>query len=157
MLNRSVCHRRALAINTLLAACLLPETKMAQAATESSTMAVTATVVATCVVAALPLAFGNYAMAQTDGTTSVTAVCTSGTAYTLSASVGTGDGATVATRKLTGPSGATLDYSLFQNAGRSTVWGQTIGTDTFAFIVSDENDASLAKGFENLRNGSEGH
>ena len=129
---RSAHHCRAAAIFVCLAPAVLLAPSTAQATTDTSTMAVTATVVATCALAASPLAFGNYTMSQTDSTTSVTATCTSGTTYTVALSAGTGSGASVANRKLTGPASATLNYSLYQDAGRTTLWGQTVGTDTVA-------------------------
>ena len=129
---RSARHRIAAAMSAWLAICILLAPGSAQPATDTSTMAVTAIVIATCVVGTAPLAFGNYAMGQTDSTTSVTAFCTNGTPYTVSLSAGTGSGASVAVRKLTGPASATLNYSLYQDVGRTSVWGHTIGTDTAA-------------------------
>jgi spore coat protein U-like protein len=35
-------------------------------------------------------------------------------------------------RSMTGPVAALLHYSLFSNAGRTTNWGNTVGTDTLA-------------------------
>jgi spore coat protein U-like protein len=103
----------------------------ALAATATTTMTVSATVQATCSASATPLAFGTYAGVQNDAASSLSVSCTSTTPYTISLNAGTGTGATVATRKMT--SGAnTLDYTLYSNSGRTTVWGQTVGTDTVA-------------------------
>ncbi|OYR19401.1 spore Coat Protein U domain protein [Brucella thiophenivorans] len=33
---------------------------------------------------------------------------------------------------MTGPGGATITYSLYRNAARDTVWGDTTGTNTLA-------------------------
>ena len=41
-------------------------------------------------------------------------------------------GASVAARKLTSAASGTLNYALYQDVGRATLWGQTIGTDTVA-------------------------
>lgn len=122
--------RRAGAWGRIWPAALLMTPFAAQSATDSTTFAVTATVLSTCGVAASPLAFGNYAMTQTDATTSLAVTCTNGTTYTVSLGVGAGSGASVASRKLTGPSSQTLNYSLYQDFARTTVWGHTIGTDT---------------------------
>ena len=103
-----------------------------RAATDSTTMAVTATVVSTCGVSASPLAFGSYVMGQTDADTSVVVTCTNGTAYTVSISAGVGAGATVGLRKMTGPTSQTLNYVIYSNVGRTTVWGDTIGSNTMA-------------------------
>ena len=104
----------------------------AQSATATTTFNATATVIATCAVSATNVAFGNYSTAQLDSTGSVTATCTNGTTYTVALDVGTGSGATVGARKMTGPASQTLIYSLYSDASRSTVWGPTVGTNTVA-------------------------
>jgi len=103
-----------------------------QAATSTSSFAVTATVLQTCIVAASPLAFGTYdpaATSPTDTTTTVLVTCTNGTAYNVGLNAGTGSGASVATRKMTS-GGNTIDYTMYSNSGRTTVWGNTVGSDT---------------------------
>ncbi len=120
----------------LAAAALLLAPLAARPATESTTFAVSATVVSTCGIAASPLAFGVYAMGQTDSTTTVAVTCTSGTAYSVSLSAGGGAGATVGSRKLTGPATQTLDYTLYRDAGRTIVWGDSIGSDTVSGVGS---------------------
>jgi len=106
----------------------------AHAATDSDTMAVTATVVASCNVDASDLLFGNYdpvAASPLDVGTSIDVTCTNGTAYTVALDEGLGAGATIASRRMT--AGAdTLVYSLYRNAGRTNVWGETAGVDTVA-------------------------
>ena len=102
------------------------------AATDSTTFAVTATVLSTCAVAASPLAFGNYSMAQLDSSAPLLVTCTNGTTYTVGLSAGVGAGASVASRKLTGPASQALTYALYGDVGRTTLWGQTIGVDTIA-------------------------
>jgi spore coat protein U-like protein len=63
----------------------------------------------------------------------VTTTCTLAAPYNIGLNAGTGAGATVAARKMT--SGANLlTYSLFQDAARLVVWGNTIGTDTVALV-----------------------
>ncbi len=102
----------------------------ALAATASTTFGVSATVQATCLVSATPMVFGSYTgtLASSTGTVSVT--CTNTTTYNVSLSAGLASGATVTTRSMTGPASALLAYGLFQNAGFTVNWGQTIGTDT---------------------------
>jgi spore coat protein U-like protein len=58
--------------------------------------------------------------------------CTTDLPYTIGLNAGTGAGATVANRLMTGPSSATVAYSLYQDASHLTVWGDSIGTDTVA-------------------------
>jgi spore coat protein U-like protein len=103
----------------------------AAAATSTTTMSVTATVQATCSVSAATLAFGTYTGTQLDGSSTLSVSCTNTTPYTVALNVGTGTGATVAVRKMTA-SATTLNYSLYQDSARGTVWGQTTGTDTVA-------------------------
>ena len=109
----------------------------ARAADTTTSFTVTASVVAGCtLVGGVPLAFGVYSPGvQNDATTTFTATCTTGTSYTLKLDAGTGSGASFATRKMTDTVGgvATLDYSLYSDAGRSTVWGDgTGGSSTVA-------------------------
>ncbi len=104
----------------------------ARAQTSTSTFSVTATVLASCtVVGGVPLAFGVVTPGvQRDGSVLISAVCTVGTPYTLALDAGTGTGATVASRRMTS-GGDTLDYTLFQDASRTTLWGDgTGGTST---------------------------
>ncbi len=115
----------------LFAAALLAPWQ-ARAATDTTTMAVSATVISTCSVTTSPLAFGNYSSGAVNTTTPVLVTCSNGTTYTVGLSAGGGTGATVAVRKLVGPSAATLNYSIYSDAAHTTVWGSTIGTDTVA-------------------------
>lgn len=104
------------------------------AATATTTFQVDATVIGSCNVSATNLAFGNYdtlSATPTDATSSVTVQCSLSTAFDIGLDAGTGTGATVTTRKLT--KGAdTLNYSLYQESARTTVWGNTVSTDTVA-------------------------
>lgn len=119
-------------ITILAAASLMGATASAPAATAIGSMAVSATVLASCIVAATPMAFGNYSSTQLDSTASVVVTCSNGTSYNVGLDAGTGTGASVSTRKMTGTSGASLNYALYKDASRSTVWGTTVGTDTLA-------------------------
>jgi spore coat protein U-like protein len=95
------------------------------------TFNVLATNTTTCTVSATTHNFGTVTSlaSNVDGTSTVTATCSSTTPYNILLGVGTGTGATVAARKMT--SGAnTITYSLYSNVARSTVWGNNIGTNT---------------------------
>jgi spore coat protein U-like protein len=86
----------------------------AQTATTTANFNVTATVVKACSVTASPLALGNYSFAaDSDGATSIVVRCTNLSPYSVSI-------ATPTARTMTGPGGATLNYGLFADAGRST-------------------------------------
>jgi spore coat protein U-like protein len=118
----------------LIGACLLPFVSAADAATTTSTFTVQATIAATCVInSASTLDFGTTGVltANVDNTSTIVVQCTNTTPYNIGLDAGTGSGATVATRKLTS-GGATINYTLYSNAGRTTVWGTTIATDTVA-------------------------
>ena len=97
-------------------------------------MAVQMTITATCIVnSASTLDFGSQGVlsANVDQTSTIQVTCTNTTPYNIGLNAGTGTGATVATRKMT--SGAnTVNYTLYSNSGRTTVWGNTVSTDTVA-------------------------
>ena len=102
------------------------------AATASGSFAVTASVSPTCNVATSDVAFGAYDPASAtarDAEGAVRVTCTNTTTYNVGLDAGTGSGATVSNRKMTGGS-ETLDYALYSNSGRTTNWGNTVGTDT---------------------------
>ena len=102
----------------------------AQAATAIPTLSVTAQVTTACHIISNNLDFGAYSGAELDTTTTLSAVCSNGTPYNVGLNQGSSTGATVPSRKMTGPSADTLSYALFQDSGRTTNWGDTIGTDT---------------------------
>lgn len=104
------------------------------AATTTTTFAVSATVLTVCGVIATPLIFGNYnpsSSSDLDAVNTATVTCTIGTSYNIGLDAGTGSGATVTTRKMTSSSNL-LNYSLYQDAARTTIWGTTIGTNTIS-------------------------
>jgi len=104
------------------------------AATATTTMTVQMTITATCLVnSATALNFGTQGVLATnvDQTSTLQVTCTNTTPYNIGLNVGTGAGATVAARKMT--SGAnTVNYTLYRNSTRTTLWGNTVGTDTVA-------------------------
>lgn len=106
------------------------------AATTTTTFGVSATVVDSCSVSATALGFGNVdpvslASTAVDATTTVDVTCANGTTYDVGLDAGTASGATVTTRQMT--SGAnTMNYALYSDSGRTTNWGNTVGTDTVA-------------------------
>jgi spore coat protein U-like protein len=101
------------------------------ATTVTATFGVSATVQATCLVSASPLAFGTYNGTVSNTSTTVSVTCTNTTPYNVGLNAGVATGATVTTRKMTGSS-ATLNYGLFSDSGHATNWGNTVGTDTVA-------------------------
>jgi spore coat protein U-like protein len=70
-----------------------------------------------------------------DQTIPIQVTCTRTTPYNIALDAGTGSDATVATRKMTSGA-ATVIYSLYSDSAHSTVWGNTVGTDTVAATAS---------------------
>jgi spore coat protein U-like protein len=100
--------------------------------TATTTFTVTAVITATCTISANGLGFGTYAGTLINATATVTVNCTNLAPFNIGLNAGTGSGATVTTRKMTGPGAATLGYSLFRDTGRTLNWGNTVGTDTLS-------------------------
>jgi spore coat protein U-like protein len=84
-----------------------------------------------CGISASNLNFGNYTGTVLNATTTLQVGCTSGTAYNVGLNAGTATGATVTTRAMQNGT-ALLNYALYSNSGRTTNWGNTVGTDTVA-------------------------
>lgn len=104
----------------------------ALAATGNASLTVSATVAPSCTVQGSAIAFGNYTTSQVDQSGNVAVNCSNGTSYVVAVDAGSASGASVDNRKMTGPANATLNYSLFQDAARSKVWGSTTGSNTIA-------------------------
>jgi len=120
------CNYFVTAVVTIISA-LMP-INTSSGATSTATFQVTATVASSCTVAATNLAFGNYTLAQLDGSSTITATCTNGTTYSIGLDAGTFSGATTSTRRMTGPSASGLSYSLYSDSGRTTNWGNVTGS-----------------------------
>lgn len=107
------------------------------AAQQSTQFQVSITIQAECrLTSASDLAFGNTGVIQTaiTSTSTIGVQCTNTTPYNIGLNAGAGTGATVATRRMTSGSGATVVYELFRDPARSQIWGNTAGTDTLAGI-----------------------
>lgn len=121
---------------TLAAGGLLQTGNAVLAATATSSFTVSVTITATCVInSASALNFGTQGVLSTnkDQTSTISVTCTSTTPYNIGLDAGTGSGATVTTRKLAS-GGATINYTLYSDSGRTTIWGNTIGTNTVSAI-----------------------
>lgn len=111
---------------------LVALTTGSSATTTTSTFAVQMTITASCVInSASTLNFGTSGViaAAVNQTSAIQVQCTNTTPYNIGLNAGTATGATVTSRKMTN-GGSTINYSLFSNAGMTTNWGQTVGTDT---------------------------
>jgi spore coat protein U-like protein len=118
----------------------------AAAATQSATFLVTATVSATCTGSGTPLTFGAYTGVLSHATAIGTVTCTNTTPYNIGLDAGISVGATVTSRKMTGPSGALLSYQIFSDSAYSINWGNTIGTDTVAGVGNGLGQSFTAYG-----------
>lgn len=100
---------------------LLVASVPAVAATKQTTMGVTASVAANCLIAAQPLSFGSYdASVQKSGSSDLTVRCSNGTPYTVKLNPGlTGS---FSQRLLTSGSDS-LEYNLYTSSAHSSVWG----------------------------------
>jgi len=102
------------------------------AGTATTSFLVTANVNANCIIDANDLDFGDYnpVGGALDGQSQISVTCLKTTQWNVGLNAGTAAGATVTTRKMTGPGAFLLAYGLFSDATRTTNWGQTVGTDT---------------------------
>jgi len=116
----------------ILAAGLALLSGAAHGATTTTTFSVQITITASCTInSASTLNFGSQGVltANVDQTSTIQVQCTNTSPYNIGLNAGTATGATVTARKMT--SGAnTVNYSLFSDSGRTTNWGNTVGTDT---------------------------
>ena len=116
----------------LLAAGLIAATSGALATAVTTTFQVQATVNAQCSVTAVNLTFPavDPLNSQTDGATTVTVKCTKNSPYTVGLNAGTTTGSTIAQRLMANGSD-TMDYNLYTDAGRSTIWGNSASAPTW--------------------------
>ena len=118
---------------TLVALGVAPLARHAGAATVPGNFQVRITIQESCIIASTnPLDFGtaNVLAANVDQVTTLSVQCTTGTPYNIGLDKGAGLGASEAVRKMTSPAAATVDYSLYQNTLRTTLWGNTVPTTT---------------------------
>jgi spore coat protein U-like protein len=99
----------------------------ASAATATANLSVSATVTNNCTISTAAVAFGSYdpvvahASVDLDGTGTVVVACTKGAVATVG--LGLGSNASGSTRRMTDGASEFLTYELYQDAGRTTVWG----------------------------------
>jgi spore coat protein U-like protein len=83
---------------------------------------------AQCGVSSSNIQFGNFTGATIHITGTLTLNCPNGAPYQVSLDAGTGSGATITTRSMTGPGSVLLGYQLFRDSAYTTNWGNTSGT-----------------------------
>jgi spore coat protein U-like protein len=111
---------------------------VAQAGSSNTSLGVSAAVTDNCTISTAPVAFGSYDPASANATTAldstgtVTVTCTSGAAATITLDPGATPAAAstdiVPLRQMSDGGANLLAYKLYQNSGRTTVWGNTSGT-----------------------------
>jgi spore coat protein U-like protein len=123
-----------------LAAALMLTPAAARAAQNTGTIAVSATVVASCQISAGPLAFGNYVGAQNDTTSTITVTCnTASVPYSVTMDNGLYYSGALSTRQMNN-AGARLSYALYTDAARTSLWENLVsvaGTTTAASPSTD--------------------
>lgn len=94
---------------------------------------VSATVDKRCNVSASALDFGTTGLltAATPGTSTIGVQCSAGAAYTVGLDAGLNGGGNINARRMVLGTGA-VGYQLYSNATRTTVWGNTTGSNTVA-------------------------
>ena len=112
-----------------------------QSATAS--LSVSATVTKNCTITTAPVAFGNYdsvtanATAPLDGIGTITVKCTKGAAAKVG--LNTGGNAQGTTRRMAGGTAEYLNYELYKDTGRATVWGNTADTALDVPVSTNQN------------------
>jgi len=111
---------------------------VADAATATSNLSVTASVSSNCLISTAAVAFGAYdpiganAAAALNGTGTVSVTCSTGASTTVTLGQGsnpdTGSTAAAPIRRLKDAGTNFLSYALYSDAPRTTVWGDTVGT-----------------------------
>lgn len=113
---------------SLAAVCFGLSVAAANAGTATTTMNVTANLVASCSVSATDLAFGNINVLTTnyDAQTNVVVTCTPSTAYTIGMGPGANYNATSGMRQM-GSGANRIGYKLYQDSARTTtLWGDGV-------------------------------
>jgi len=105
-----------------------PGTYTDTVSSSTASFSLTVTIQTSCTISANALSFGQYSRALLKANTTLSVTCSDTTPYNVGLNAGTATGATVTTRKMTGPSGKLLDYSLFSNSGYTTNWGNASGS-----------------------------
>jgi len=108
---------------------------------------VSITIVGTCTIAANPLAFGTVSTGTSgnaNASANLSVTCPTGLPYNIGLQSvnagGSGGGGTMKSGALT------LAYNLYQNAGNTTAWGNTVGTNTVALTGTNAAQTQVVYG-----------
>lgn len=127
-----------------LAAALILVTGQAYASTTTSSFTAQLSITAQCtIVSTQTLDFGSNGVinANIDQQSTLNVQCTNTTPYNVGLDAGVNGGTTTTRLLKGGPTNETIQYKLYSNAGHTTNWGDTIGTDT---VTGTGNGASQA-------------
>lgn len=116
----------------------------AQAETTSATMAISATVVETCSVAASPLSFrlANTPGLSATAQSTIALSCNSATGFEIALDPGANAAGDIR-HMVDMASGAALEYEIYSDAARSSPWGNNAGVDTVAGAAEAGRDVVL--------------
>lgn len=111
--------------------------------TKTTTFLVSLVINSDCSISANPLNFGSSGVlaANVTQTTSLSVTCSNTTPYNIGLDAGSVSGSTVTTRLLANGA-TTVQFQLYSDSGHTTVWGNTIGTNTVSG-TGDGNAQSL--------------
>jgi spore coat protein U-like protein len=128
-----------------LAALVALAAPAAHAATATGSLGLSITIAATCSVISAPaINFGTVSAiaANIDQTSTLVVNCSTSTPYSVGLSVGGGTGATVGVRKMMNGTNA-VNYTLYRDAARTLLWGDTIGTDVLGGQTGNATNQSI--------------
>lgn len=123
-----------LAIATAIIAGAMGLSATSYAATDTSTMTVSTTVLMSCNISAGAMTFASYdptVDADSNAEATIASTCTSGGAAVITMSQGLGghsDSTDASPKRQMTAGSEKLNYGLFSNSGRSTHWGNTSAT-----------------------------
>ena len=132
-------------------ALVISSDRSASATTKTANLAVSANVVQGCSIATTAVAFVNYDPTATSpndsGQGTVTIACTQGVAPNIGLAFGQNSGGGTQRNMLqTAPGTKLLPYGLYQEAGRTTAWGDgTAGGGTVLTLTAVPNNSPITK------------
>ena len=125
-----------------LALVALPAAVRAQIYTTTGAMPVRIELVTICTVAVADLYFGDYlsnSAAPVLGQTTISLHCAAGETAEIGLDAGSGVGASTSNRRMEAMQGrGRISYGLFQDPGRTMVWGDRSGRDTLEVQTTGE-------------------
>ncbi len=140
---------RNVALPALVFAAFLAQPASAQTTggTAGGSMGASAVVTANCAVSSTPVTFDNVDVTKglaVTGMGGISVICTSGTDWSASADAGEGADATLAIRQMS-DGDETLNYALYTDTTRETIWGDGVGEGTTETIDDTGSGSAQTK------------